>query len=327
MIRSLVTGAAGFLGSHLVDHLIKEGHEVIALDNEANGTWENLAQWSNHPRFKKVHQDILELSCDDPHFQNLDYIFHLAGLECPISSIKNPEVFFTTNVNGTIKVLQAARQSDLKKFIFASSSSIYGVASTPTLETDSTHPLTPSGLSKLQAEEAVFHWGELFSLPTVSLRIFNAYGPRNISRLFPGSVFSLWMKQKAEGMNLTIVGNGQHARDFVYCTDVSNALYIAAIEGNDGEAYNVGSGRSIELCELATLLKSKTTSLKDLKDEPIKVWADISKFQFDCNWQPRVPIESGVAFSLDVLEDWNKAPLWDTSKLDSFFSTWFEVYS
>ena len=88
MIRSLVTGAAGFLGSHLVDQLIKEGHEVIALDNQTNGSWENLNQWIDHPRFTKVHQDILQLSCDDPHFQNLDYVFHLAGLECPYRVLK-----------------------------------------------------------------------------------------------------------------------------------------------------------------------------------------------------------------------------------------------
>lgn len=325
--RSLVTGAAGFLGSHLVDQLIKAGHEVIGLDNETNGSWHNLMQWEKHPRFTKVHSDILELSPLDINFQNLDYVFHLAGLECPVTSIKNPEVFYTTNVHGTIKVLQAARQSNLKKFVFASSSSVYGQASTPTLETDSTIPLTPSGLTKLQAEEAVFHWGDLFEMPTISLRIFNAYGPRSVSRLYPGSVFSLWMKQKSQELPFTIIGNGSHSRDFVYCTDVANAFYVTALEGKPGEVYNVGSGKPLELQELARLLKGKTTELKDRKDEPNVVWADISKIQFDCNWQPRVPIESGIEFSLDVLDQWNHAPLWSPEKLKSFFSTWFEVYS
>lgn len=325
--RSLVTGAAGFLGSHLVDLLMKEGHEVIAIDNEINGNWKNLEQWFENPRFKKVNQDILEIAPEDENFRNLDFIFHLAGLESPVTSLKSPEIFYSTNVHGTVKVLQAAKQSDLKKFIFAGSSAVYGDASTPTLETDGVAPMTPSCLSKMQAEESVFHWGDVYEFPTNSLRIFNAYGPRDFAKIYPNSVFSIWMQQKANNQPLTIVGDGTHARDFVYCTDVANAFLIAAMEGKDGEVYNIGSGKPSTLNEITDCIKGKKSFIKNKEDEPDKTWADISKIQFDCNWQPRIPLESGVEFSLDVLKDWSDGPSWDQEKLNHYFETWFEVYS
>lgn len=325
--KSVVTGAAGFLGSHLVDLLMKEGHEVIGIDNETNGNWNNVSQWSDNPRFKKVHQDILEIQPDDDNFKNVDFVFHLAGLESPVASLRNPEIFFSTNIHGTVKVLQAARQSEIKKFVFAGSSAVYGNASTPTLETDGVSPMTPSCLTKLQAEEAVFHWGDVFNFPTISLRIFNAYGPRSISKIYPGSVFSIWMQQKANNQPLTIVGDGSHARDFVYCTDVANAFYIAAKEGKDNEIYNIGSGKATTLNEITDCLKGNKSFLKNKEDEPTKTWADISKFQFHCSWQPRIPLESGIEFSVDVLQDWSKGEIWDKDKIDHHFETWFEVYA
>lgn len=326
-LRSLVTGAAGFLGSHLVDLLMKEGHEVIGIDNETNGNWKNLEQWLQNPRFTKVHQDILEISSDDENFRNLDFIFHLAGLESPTTSLKSPEIFYSTNVHGTVKVLQAAKQSKLQKFVFAGSSAVYGDASTPTLETDHVSPMTPSCLSKMQAEESVFHWGDVFEFPTNSLRIFNAYGPRDIAKIYPNSVFSIWMQQKANGQPLTIVGDGSHARDFVYCTDVANAFLVIAKEGKNGELYNIGSGKPTTLNEITDCIKGKKSFIKNKEDEPNKTWADISKIQFDCNWQPRIPLESGVEFSLDVLQDWSSGLSWDQDKVNHYFETWFEVYS
>jgi UDP-glucose 4-epimerase len=306
---------------------MKEGHEVIALDNETNGNWDNLKQWHQNPRFKKVHQDILEIQSDDENFRGLDYVFHLAGIESPITSLKSPEIFYSTNVHGTVKVLQAARQSELKNFLYAGSSAVYGDASTPTLETDAVGPMTPSCLTKLQAEEAVFHWGDVFGFPTNSLRIFNSYGPRDHAKIYPNSVFSIWMQQKANDQPLTIVGDGSHARDFIYCTDVANAFWVTAKEGKNGEIYNIGSGKATTLNEITDCIKGKKAFIKNLKDEPNKTWADISKIQFDCNWQPRIPLESGVEFSLDVLEDWASDPLWDQEKLSYYFETWFEVYS
>lgn len=326
-IKSIVTGAAGFLGSHLVDQLMKADHEVVAIDNEINGSWSNLEQWFENPRFKKVHKDILEIQNDDENFRDCDYVFHLAGLECPVTSLNKPEIFFSTNIHGTVKILQASKQSDLKKFVYAGSSSVYGDASTPTLETDGTSPMTPSCLTKSQAEDIAFHWGEVFDFPVVSLRIFNAYGPRDKTKLYPGSAFSIWMKQKCNEQALTVVGDGTHARDFIYCTDVANAFYIAALEGKADEVYNIGSGKAISLNEFTDRIKGKKLFLKNKEDEPTKTWADISKFQFDCNWQPRIPLESGVEFSLDVLNDWKDDISWNEENLNQFFQAWFEVYS
>lgn len=325
--RSLVTGAAGFLGSHLVDLLMKEGHEVIAIDNEINGNWNNLIQWEQNPRFKKLHKDINEIERDDESFQNLDYVFHLAGIECPTLSIKKPEVFFHTNVLGTVKVCQAAKQSKLKKFVFASSSSLYGDASTPTLETDNVSPMTPSCLSKSQAEEIVFHWAEVYDFPAISLRIFNAFGPRSKTKLYPGSVFNIWFKQHLNKEPLTVIGDGSDARDFIYCTDVANAFFIAALQGKSEEIYNIGSGTATELNTIINKLGGKRIKLKHLDDKPEKTWANVSKFQFDCNWQPRIPFETGLSYCLEVISDWENSNSWDQEKLDQFFESWFEVYS
>lgn len=325
--RSLVTGAAGFLGSHLVDLLMKEGHEVIGIDNEVNGSWEKVQQWLNNPRFKKIHQDINDIKSDDENFRNLDYVFHLAGIECPVTSIKSPEIFFHTNILGTTKVCQASRQSDLQKFVFAGSSSIYGDASTPTLEDDPISPMTPSCLTKSQAEEIVRHWGEVYNLPTVSLRIFNAYGPRSQTKLYPGSAFNIWFKQTLDKMPLTVVGDGSTATDFIYCTDVANAFYVAGLEGKEGEFYNVGSGQATELNLVLNKLGNKRVQLKSQNDQPSKTWANITKFEFDCNWQPRIPLDTGIEFCKDVLHEWNSSPDWDEERLNHFFETWFEVYS
>lgn len=326
-LKSLVTGAAGFIGSHLVDQLMKAGHEVVAIDNEINGSWSNLTQWEENQRFKKVHQDILEIQPNDQNFKDCDYVFHLASLECPTTSLSNPEIFFSTNIHGTVKVLQASRQSKIKKFLYAGSSAVYGDASTPTTENDSIAPLTPSCLTKSQAEEICLHWGEVFSIPVNGLRIFNSFGPRDQTKIYPGSAFSIWMKQKNQGQPLTVVGDGSHARDFIYCTDVANAFYIAALEGKEGEVYNIGSGKAVSLNEITDQVKGKKIFLKNREDEPSKTWADISKFQFDCNWQPRIPLESGIEFSLDVLDEWKGDATWNEESLNDFFQTWFEVYS
>ncbi len=299
----------------------------MAIDNEVNGSWKNLKQWQDNPRFKKVHMDILDLQSNDDNFKNLDYVFHLAGLECPVTSLNKPEIFFSANIQGTVKVLQASKQSALKKFVFAGSSSIYGDASTPTLETDSIAPMTPSCLTKSQAEETVLHWGEIFNIPTNSLRIFNAYGPRDLNKLYPGSAFSIWMKQKKSNHPLTIIGDGSNARDFVYCTDVANAFFIAALEGKNGEVYNIGSGQAVTLNEFTDQLKGKKKYIKNKEDEPKKTWGDISKFQFHCNWQPRIPLASGIEFSLDAIDDWEDTPEWDEDGLNEFLKAWFEVYS
>ena len=326
--KCLVTGAAGFLGSHLVDLLIEKGYHVIGIDNEINGNWKKLKHLEGHENFKKVHQDINDIAPDDENFRDLDFIFHLAAIECPVLSIKNPEIFFSTNVTGTLKVCQAARQSkNLKKLIYASSSAIYGDANTPTLESDPIEPLTPSCLSKAHGEDLVFHWGEIYGYPTNSLRIFNAYGPRSQTKLYFGSVFNIWFQQTLDKKPLTVVGDGTSARDFIYCTDVANAFLVAALEGKDKETYNIGSGKPTELNMIIEKLSNKRIELKQQKDQRPRTWANITKFEFDCRWQPRIPLENGIEFTKEAIQEWKDFPVWDEEKLNQFFEAWFEVYS
>jgi len=315
-IRSIVTGAAGFLGSHVVDLLIKNNHRVIAIDNESTGSWDNLAHWGDNPLLSKHNLDITQIDSQNPLFQNIDYVFHLAALECHLTSIQSPEMFFETNVQGTLKVLQASLQSNIKAFIHASSSSIYGNARTPTLEKDLPAPQSPSALSKHMAEQSIFHWGQLYSFKTVSLRIFNAYGPRSISTVFPGSEFTQFMTHKLHQSKAIILGQESQERDFVFCTDVANAFLTAAEEAPAGSIYNIGSGRSFSLYQLCTLLKVKRDSLPVKNLWPERSWADISKFQFDCNWQPRVPFETGIQFSVDVLPAWKDSKRWGINELE-----------
>ncbi len=313
---SIVTGAAGFLGSHVVDLLLKNNHRVIAIDNLSNGSWDNLSHWEGNPLLTKHEIDINHLEKDEALFQNIDYIFHLAGLECDLSSIQRPELFFETNIQGTLKVLQAGLQSNLKSFVYASSSSIYGDARTPTLEKDKANPQSPSALSKHIAEQSVFHWGQLYNFKTISLRIFNAYGPRSISNHFPGSEFSQLMSHKYHNSKAIILGPEDQERDFVFCTDVANAFLTAAEEAPGGSIYNIGSGKSYTLYELCTLLNIKRQVVSINHMSPKKSWADISKFQFDCNWQPRVPFENGVQFSIDVLPAWKNSTPWGVNEFE-----------
>ncbi len=315
-IISIVTGAAGFLGSHVVDLLLKNQHQVIAIDNISNGSWDNLSHWRENPLLIRHEMDINQLDKSDPLFQDVDYIFHLAGMECDLSSIQRPELFFETNVQGTLKVLQAGLQSNLKAFIYASSSTIYGQASTPTMERDKANPQSPSALSKHIAEQSVFHWGQLYDFKTVSLRIFNAYGPRSISNLFPGSEFSQLMTHKLNQSCAVLLGPEDQERDFIFCTDVANAFLTAAEEAPSGAVYNIGSGKSYSLYELCNRLNIKREVIAIKHMWPKKSWADISKFQFDCNWQPRVPFENGIQFSIDVLPAWKNSRPWGKNEFE-----------
>ena len=319
---ALITGGAGFLGSHLVDLLMKNDFHVKVMDNFSNGSRENLKQWEKSPRFEVKEMDIYDLEENDSFFQGLDYIFHLAGIEDSLTSLKDPIRFMNTNVIGSAKVMNAAKQSKLKKFVFAGSSASYGIPNTPTLESDGTGPLTPSGLSKLQAEEVCFHWGEVFDIPVTAARIYNAYGPRCLHRQHSGQLFSIWMKQKLSGEPLSIFGKGEEKQDFIYCTDVANALYTLALEGEDGEFYNVGSGKPVSLSEFASMISEKINCMDTLEGKAIETWADLGKIEFKTSWAPKVPLEKGLEFSLQVINDWEKATNFSQEKLDKYQKEW-----
>jgi UDP-glucose 4-epimerase len=323
--RSLVTGAAGFLGSHLVDQLIKLDHDVVAIDILPIEKWENLRHWEGSPKLFKISKDITQIKPNGDDLGEIDYIFHLAGKEGPTQSLIDPTTFFNTNVIGTLKALELARNLRPSKFVFASSFDIYGKANTPTLETDDLAPTNPSALSKKNAEELVFHWSKVFDFEATALRIFEAYGPRCKDAENFGSGFGAWMNQIQNQQPLTFCGEKGKLVDFIYCTDVANAFVTAATQGKNGEAYNIGSGKPHSYEEVATLLKASHYEVTLSAAHSSDVWADISKFQFDSNWQPRVPLSNGFEFSLEDSEQWKGTKKWNSKDLHHFLEPWTKI--
>ena len=217
---SLVTGCAGFIGSHMVDFLLKKDFIVNVIDDLSGGRFQNIKKNLNNKYFNFKKIDISKLKTNHKFFNKCDYIFHFAGKGDIVPSIENPLSYINTNVMGTVKVLEAARKAKVKKFVYAASSSCYGVNNNRTDEKAKISPEYPYALSKNLGEQVALHWHKVYKLPVNSIRIFNAYGPRVRTTGAYGAVFGVFFKQKLNNSPLTIVGNGKQSRDFVFVTDV-----------------------------------------------------------------------------------------------------------
>src|SRR5437588_795762 len=241
--RTLVTGGAGFIGSHLVERLLKDGHQVTVLDNLATGRTDNLTQLGSNPKLSFHVQDISNEAEIAPYFEDVDWVFHLAALADIVPSIQRPLAYHRANVDGTIAVLEACRGANVKRFVYAASSSCYGIPEKfPTPETAAISPMYPYAFTKNVGEQYVMHWHKIYQLPAVSLRLFNVYGPRSRTSGAYGAVFGVFLAQKLAGSPLTVVGDGTQTRDFTFVTDVADAFVAAARSDASGEAFNVGSG-------------------------------------------------------------------------------------
>ena len=254
---AVVTGGAGFIGSHMVDFLLKKDFIVNVIDDLSGGRFQNIKKNLNNKYFNFKKIDISKLKTNHKFFNKCDYIFHFAGKGDIVPSIENPLSYINTNVMGTVKVLEAARKAKVKKFVYAASSSCYGLAKTPTSEIHKINPLYPYAMSKYQGENLCFHWSKLYNLPVNSLRIFNAYGPRVRTTGAYGAVFGVFFKQKLENKPFTVVGNGNQKRDFVFVTDVVNAFYKAATNKVSGQIFNLGSSKPKSVNELVKILGGK----------------------------------------------------------------------
>jgi len=241
-----------------------------------------------------------------------------------VPSIDAPAEYMETNVQGTVAILEGARNNGVGKFVYAASSSCYGdKVAVPTREDHPKDPQYPYALSKFMGEMAVMHWHRLYGLPANSIRIFNAYGPRVRTTGAYGAVFGVFLKQKLENKPLTIVGDGTQSRDFIYVTDVAAAFFAAATTSLSGEIWNVGAGNPQTINRLAELIEGERQHLPRRPGEPDCTWADISKITTELNWRPSVPFESGVANMLDDIEAWKDAPLWDPASIAEATKTWF----
>lgn len=320
---AVVTGGAGFIGSHMVDLLLERDYEVRVIDNLTGGHERNLAHHVGNTRLSFTNQDINVLEPNDIAFEDADYVFHFAGIGDIVPSIDQPIAYMQTNVEGTVRVLEAARNRGVKKFVYAASSSCYGLADTPTREDHPIRPQYPYALSKLQGEQAAMHWQSVYGLPANSIRIFNAYGTRVRTTGVYGAVFGVFFKQKLAGKPYTVVGDGTQMRDFLYVTDVARAFLAAAETDRVGEIYNLGAGAPQSINGLIELLGGSVVHVPKRPGEPDCTWADITKITTQLGWKPTVSFPEGVTRMLTEINNWRDAPLWDPESIGEATKTWF----
>lgn len=322
---AIVTGGAGFIGSHLVELLINNGLEVRVLDNFYTGRLESLAPVASSPNLSVHKVDVSDYETIKPLFEGADWVFHLAAMADIVPSIQQPMPYHKSNVDGTIAVLEAAKEAKVKRFMYAASSSCYGIPDTyPTPETAEIAPQYPYALTKRVGEEYVMHWSQVYKIPAISLRLFNVFGPRHRTTGAYGAVFGVFLAQKIAGEPFTIVGDGTQTRDFTYVTDVADAFYTAAQSDISGEIFNVGSGNTYSVNELIALLDGPSIHIPKRPGEPDCTFAEISKIKEQLNWSPKVDLKQGVAEMLVHIDDWKDAPVWTPDKIQVATADWFK---
>lgn len=324
-MKVIVTGGCGFIGSHLIDRLLNDGHEVIVLDNLSTGRLENLEHQKESEKLKVIEIDVKKEEDIACYFENVDWVFHLAALADIVPSIQRPRDYFEANVDGTFSVLQAARNAKVKRFIYAASSSCYGIPDKfPTDEMAEIRPQYPYALTKNLGEQLVMHWGNLYDLPVVSLRLFNVYGTRSRTSGTYGAVFGVFLAQKLANKSFTVVGDGNQTRDFTYVTDVADAFVTAAQSDVSNEIFNVGSGGTYSINKLVGLLEGDIVYIPQRPGEPDCTFADTAKIEKMLGWKSKVTFKEGVKEILKHIDYWRKAPVWTPKSIAVETKNWFK---
>ena len=334
-MQALVTGGKGFIGSHLAETLLNLGHKVLVLDNigVSERNIKHLIKRETINNFDYLSCDIRKAGARAMVANlikncKIDTVFHLAGLADIVPSIQNPTEYFATNVMGTLNMLEAAREyGKLQKFVYTSSSSIYGIPEffeIPTSEEIPIKPQYPYAETKYQGERWVSHYGQIYKLPVISLRLFNVYGPRSRTTGTYGAVFGTFLAQKINGKPFTVVGDGKQARDFTFVADVCDAFVRAANSKISGEVFNVGSGKPQTILRLVELLGGDIVHVPKRPGEPDKTCADILKIKTALGWTPKVSFEEGVKIMLDNIDYWRNAPVWTPDSIGEATKDWFE---
>jgi len=304
MKKVLVTGGAGFIGSNLVDKLVEAGHRVIILDNLVTGNLDNLKKYKKKIKIVKI--DIFKANENvlQKYFDKVEWVIHLAALADIVPSITNPKDYFNTNVAGTFKILEAARKSKVKKFIYAASASCYGVPSKiPTSEKEKINNQHPYALTKNMGEELVLHWAKFYKMPNIALRFFNVYGPRQRASGAYGGVLSIFLKQTIYNKPLTITGDGNQTRDFIHVYDLVSAIIIALNKKNISEnIFNIGSGNNISINNVAKLIGGKIVNIPKRPGDADHSAADIKKIKKNLKWKPKISLKNGLLMLLKTLK-------------------------
>jgi len=324
---AVVTGGAGFIGSHMVDLLVTRGCRVRVIDNLVGGREANLAHHSRNADLAFERRDIRSYEPGDRLFADSRYVFHFAGIGDIVPSIERPTEYMDVNVQGTVRMLECARSAGVRKFVYAASSSCYGLAQVPTREDHPIAPMYPYALSKYLGECAAFHWRQVYGLPVNSIRIFNAYGTRSRTSGAYGAVFGVFLRQKLAGKPFTVVGDGKQSRDFLYASDIAEAFLLAAETERVGEIYNLGAGNPQPVNRLVELLGGAVTHIPKRPGEPDCTWADIGKITRDLGWHQKVSFEDGVGRMIEAIDYWREAPLWDPASIEQATKTWFAFLS
>ena len=323
MKRALVTGGCGFIGSHLVEKLIKLNYEVIIIDNLSTGRLENINNFKNKCKFYKV--DITNIKQIDKHFKNVDVVFHCAALADIVPSIQNPENYYNSNVTGSLNVISSCIKHKVKKIIYTASSSCYGISKKiPTKEKEKINPEYPYALTKYLGEQIILHWSKVYKIKSISLRLFNVYGPRSRTSGTYGAMFGIFLAQKIFSQPFTVVGNGEQKRDFTYISDIVEVLIKASKSNLTQEIFNIGSGRSVSVNYIVKLLNGKKIRIPKRPGEPEITFADISKVKKKLKWKPKIKIENGIKLLLENLNYWKSAPVWTPKKIAIATKDWFK---
>lgn len=325
MAVAVVSGGAGFIGSHLCDRLLAHGDEVRVLDNFSTGRPDNLAHLKGESRLSLEQVDVADLDAIRPFFRGVDHVYHLAALADIVPSIERPLDYTHANVQGTLSVLEAAREAGASRFVYTASSSCYGIPDHyPTAETAACRPQYPYALTKYLGEQAALHWAQVYRLPVVSLRLFNVYGPRSRTNGTYGAMFGVFLAQKLAGKPFTVVGDGTQSRDFTYVTDVAEAFFAAAHCDLSGQVFNVGTGNPTTVNRVVELLEGEVVYVPRRPGEPDCTHADVSRIQTALKWRAGVSIETGVSNLLKNIQHWDEAPVWTPETIADATAAWFK---
>ncbi len=322
-MKVVVTGGAGFIGSNLVEFLLKKNWKVTVIDNLSTGNLDNIKTFKSKIKFIK--SDISKIGSWSNSFRNVDIVFHLAALADIVPSIQKPTNYFKANVTGTFNVVNVCKKYKVKKLLYSASSSCYGIPSKfPTNEKELINTQYPYALTKRLGEEIVLHWGKVYNLDVISLRLFNVYGPKSRTSGTYGAVFGVFLAQKLNNKPYTVVGNGKQTRDFTYVSDVVNAFYKASKKKTKSKVFNVGSGKTISINKIVEILGGKKIYIPKRPGEPDCTFADIRLIKKELKWSPKINIETGIKLLINEINYWKKAPIWTKSKISKATKDWFK---
>lgn len=325
-MKILVTGGCGFIGSHISEILINEGNDIIIIDNLSNGRLDNINHFLSNNKCKFYNADISNFNEIELYFKDVDVVFHMAALADIVPSIVEPYKYHNSNVNGTISVLEACKKHKVRRFIYAASSSCYGIPNKyPTSENSLINPEYPYALTKFIGEQYVMHWSKVYGINATSLRFFNVYGTRSRTSGTYGAVFGVFLAQKINNKPFTVVGDGNQTRDFTYVTDVANACIVASRSDKAiDQIFNVGSGNTYSINKLVELLEGDIIYIPKRPGEPDCTFADISKIKEYLNWEPKVSFENGVRTMIENIDYWKNAPVWNKESIKKATKDWFK---